>query len=148
MIQKIQKLQLIFYSITDLLSAVSDQELQTTDPWFLISTVSDFAENLQNGKISKVSMLIVDNGHALLDSQDEAASTVLEFIRCNLMKDRKNKDVEYDDVSSPQSSPCWQSRVVVFTANFLSDTQNKTQLVQVEKEFNRLQKLYVGNKVN
>ena len=148
MTQGVHGYQLLFYSITDLLSAASDQELQTTDPWFLISTVSDFAENLRNGKISKVSMLIVDNGHALLDSQDEAASNVLEFIRCNLMKDRKNKDIEDDDVSNPQSSPCWQSRVVVFTANFLSDTQNKTQLIQVETEFNRLQKLYVGNKVN
>ena len=137
-----------FYSITDLLSAASDQELQTTEPVFLISTVSNFAEKLNNGKISKVSMLIVDNGHALLDSQDDAALNVIEFIRSALIKDRKNKDIEDSDIGNPQSSPCWQSRVVVFTGNFLSDTQTNTQLIQVEKEFDRLQKLYVGNKVN
>ena len=140
--------QLPFYYITDLLSAASDQELQTTEPVFLISTVCNFAENLKNGKISKVSMLIVDNGHALLDSQDGAALDVIEFIRSALMKDRKNKDIEDNDIGNPQSSPCWQSRVVVFTGNFLSDTQTNTQLIQVEKEFDRLQKLYVGNKVN
>ena len=93
-------------------------------------------------------MLIVDNGHALLDSQDEAALNVVEFIRSAVMKDRKNKDVEDNDIGNPQSSPCWQSRVVVFTGNFLSDTQSNTRLIQVEEEFDRLQKLYVGNKVN
>ena len=137
-----------FYSNTDLLFAECDHDLQTTEPFFLISTVSNFAENLNNGKISKVSMLIVDNGHALLDSQDEAALNVIEFIRSAVMKDRKNEDVEENDIGNPQSSPCWQSRVVVFTGNFLSDTQSNTRLIQVEEEFDRLQKLYVGNKVN
>lgn len=91
-------------------------------------------------------MIIVDNGHTFLENADESISKVLEFMRTNVPTHHE-KEKHGTVVDMQQPFPCWQSRAVVFTANFLLDSQNNSQLVEVDREFGKLKDLYIGNKV-
>ena len=93
-------------------------------------------------------MIIVDNGHTLMDSTDKSVLKVLDFMQTNLSKENEKKN-NSDSIESLNLAPCWQSRVVVFTANLLDDSRlNDCQLIEVDREFQRLKDVYVGNKVN
>ena len=104
---------------------------------------------LNNGKALKISMLVVDNGHTLTESKDESISKVIEFIQAsNTSKKHEQSEHKHQINELKSSSPCWQSRTVVFTANFLADSQSNNQLIEVDREFERLKNVYAGNKVN
>ena len=136
---------LSFY-IIDLIPSSQNENIGNTESCFLISTAKNFAGLLNEGRISKIAMIIVDNGHTFLESSDDSMSTVLEFMRTNVpTHHQKEKDGTVVDVR--QQFPCWQSRAVVFTANFLLDSQSNSQLVEVDREFGKLTELYTGNKV-
>ena len=104
---------------------------------------------LNNGKTRKISMIVVDNGHTLSESKDESILKVIEFIQANNTANQYEQNQHKHQINElKSSSPCWQSRTVVFTANFLADSQSNNQLIEVDREFKRLQNVYAGNKVN
>lgn len=102
---------------------------------------------MSDGQISNIAMLIVDNGHTFVENGDESTSKVLEFIQANSLI-QQNKHTHETKVDVQQLSQSLKARLVVFTANFLIDSQTNGQLVEVNREFEKLKTNFHGNKVH
>ena len=95
-------------------------------------------------------MVIVDNGHIIQeDTENGSMAKILKFFNSNKDEVLENEDKE-DKTVQPQSLQSFrspQSRLVVFTDNFLGATHSNDQLIYISEEFDRLKSIYVGNKV-
>ena len=95
-------------------------------------------------------MVIVDNGHTIqTDTQNASMAKIYKFFQ-SYKEDVLLKKENLDETQKSENvfpSKCLQSRLVVFTDNFLGATQSNDQLVAIEKEFDRLKSIYPGNKV-
>ena len=135
----------------DLQTSFGDEDTSVEpDISFVISTIENFANLVSNEKIRKISMVIVDNGHTIqTDTQNASIAKIYKFFQTDkedgLMKKENLDETQKSENVFP--SKCLQSRLVVFTDNFLGATQSNDQLVAIEKEFDRLKSIYPGNKV-
>ena len=136
-----------FYFITDLNPAVTKEDIGDTSASILISTVKQFADLLSDGKFLNVAMLIVDNGHTFTANSDESTVKVLKFIQANSLM-QENEHEHQADVALQRLSRSSKARLIVFTANFLNDSQTNSQLAEVDHEFKKLKEHFLGNKVH
>ena len=137
-----------FLYIIDLIPAPTKEGIGETSTSFLISTVKQFADLLSDGKLSNIAMLVVDNGHSFVKNSDDSTAKVLEFIQANSLIQKSKQEYKAGGVDEQQSSRSSKARVIVFTANFLNYSQTNGQLVEVDHEFEKLKKHFLGNKVH
>ena len=137
--------------ISDLQTSVENEKnCDKSESSFIISTIENISDLLNNGKITKIAMVIVDNGHVIeKESENSSISKILTLFDTtkNDLSIRKETANETLDSENSLLTKCLQSRFVVFTDNFLGATQSNDQLNTIEEEFDRLKSIYNGNKV-
>ena len=142
---------MIIILISDLQTSLENEKnVAQSESSFIISTVENISDLLNNGKITKIAMVIVDNGHVIKkESENSSISKILRLFDTtkNDLSFRKETANETLDSENSLLTKCLQSRFVVFTDNFLGATQSNDQLNTIEEEFDRLKSIYSGNKV-
>ena len=128
----------------------NEKNVARAESSFIISTIENISDLLNNGKITKIAMVIVDNGHVIeKESENSSISKILRLFDTtkNDLPFQKETANETLDSENSHLTKCLQSRFVVFTDNFLGATQSNDQLNTIEEEFDRLKSIYNGNKV-